>query len=76
MTAEDYIKRKSENINKKIDQDARIAAKTTFKGSTSLIKSTAEFSKDVAKEICPNCTIYFTIGGVVFLLIIVLFYFK
>lgn len=76
MTVEDYIKSKNENVEKSISQDARISTKNTLETGGSLAKDAAGFSKQVMNELCPNCTIYFTIGGIVFILIIVLFYFK
>jgi hypothetical protein len=76
MTLADYIKSKHNNVEKSIKQDARSGAKEAAKGGWSLAKETAKVSRDVMKELCPNCTTYFIIGGVVFLLILVLFYFK
>ena len=76
MTLADYIKSKHHNVEKSVKQDARSGAKGAVKGGWSLAKGAANMSKDMMKELCPHCTTYFIIGGVVFLLILVLFYFK
>jgi hypothetical protein len=76
VTFEEQLERENNQLNDKIEQDKNDAADAALDGTKTLAGDVAGFTGDVFEAVCPNCKLYFIIGGVVFVGLILLFYFK
>lgn len=76
VTFEEQLERENNQLNDKIEQDKNDAADAALDGTKTVAGDVAGFAGNVFEAICPNCTLYFIIGGVVFVGLILLFYFK